>query len=95
MDDCALLAVLVHHRRQRARERYWIHPINQLRFEYGEFHRLVQEMKYHDPWFREYFWMDKDQYEDLLHRIAPQITKKDTNWCGSIQPEERLAVTLR
>lgn len=39
--------------------------------------------------------MSSSDFEMLLNKIGPIITKQDTNWRRAITPKERLLVTLR
>lgn len=39
--------------------------------------------------------MSFEDFEYLLHKTEPYITKKDTNFRKAIPPQERLALTLR
>lgn len=39
--------------------------------------------------------MDTATFEELLHKVAPLITKQDTHLRKSIPPAERLSLTLR
>ena len=65
------------------------------RGELGEHYRLVQELLHDLEHFRRYFRMSTSQFDMLLDLIGPKIEKLDTNWCRSISPAERHAITLR
>ena len=62
----------------------------------GIFHVLVRELAVEDETaYRNFFRVDKDQFQFLLDKIAHMIRKSDTVMRSSIKPEERLGVTLR
>ena len=95
-----LLLLLLIRRRQfrtkvKYRKRFWVHPINRKRKQQGEYPNLLQEMQLrdHESFFK-YFRMSPAVFKSLLHLVAPFIIKSDLTH-ESIQPAERLAVTLR
>uniref|UniRef100_A0A671RVC8 Zgc:194221 n=1 Tax=Sinocyclocheilus anshuiensis TaxID=1608454 RepID=A0A671RVC8_9TELE len=61
----------------------------------GEYHRLVEELKLDGSRFKEYFRMSRAQFEVLLQKIGPSITRRDTNYREAISSEERLSICLR
>uniref|UniRef100_A0A1A7W9J8 DDE Tnp4 domain-containing protein n=1 Tax=Iconisemion striatum TaxID=60296 RepID=A0A1A7W9J8_9TELE len=86
-----LLAVL---RRDR-RRRLWVNPLNRLRSEQGDFHRLVAELRLDAKRHHEYFRMSAEQMDGLLSIIGPELQKQSTNYRAAIEPKQRLAVALR
>ena len=80
----------------RRPRRMWVRSIFLRRRMQGEYHNLVQEMRLEDveSFFR-YFRMVPQQFDTLLHLVAPHICKKDSRWRESISSGERLAITLR
>ena len=81
--------------RTRRQHRHWVHPIHQARQTHGEYHRLVQELRLDGYLFQRYFRLNIEQFDDLLSRVGPRITKEDTRLRRSIGPAERLAICLR
>jgi len=62
----------------------------------GAYHALVQELRETDSrGFANFLRMDVESFDILLGRVAPLIARQDTVLRLSIQPEERLALTLR
>lgn len=45
--------------------------------------------------FEQYFRMSREQFDVLLEKVRPLISKKDTRMRKAISPETRLAITLR
>lgn len=45
--------------------------------------------------YRDFFRVDKSQFQKILDTIGPSIKKQDTVMRDSIKPDERLAITLR
>lgn len=84
-------------RRQGRRHRtVWVKPWIQRRDTQGVYHNLVRELQGEDSeMYRLYFRMQPTDFQNLLAKIAPLITKQDTKFRQAISPSERLAVTLR
>ncbi|KAJ8346597.1 hypothetical protein SKAU_G00279980 [Synaphobranchus kaupii] len=75
--------------RRRGRS-VWVHDINRGRRQFGEYHRLVQELHLDDAWFKAYFRLNRQQFEEVLQKIGPTIAKMQTNYRETISPAERL-----
>ncbi|KAJ8414179.1 hypothetical protein AAFF_G00050490 [Aldrovandia affinis] len=71
---------------------FHLHRILQTRRQYGEYHRLVQELWLDGERFQWYFRLDRAQFDELLARVGPRITWLDTNWRSPISAAERLAI---
>ncbi|KAJ8408794.1 hypothetical protein AAFF_G00246120 [Aldrovandia affinis] len=69
--------------------------ILQTRRQHGEYHRLVQELRLDGERFQRYFRLDRAQFDELLTRVGPRITRLETNWRSPISAAERLAICLR
>ncbi|KAL2086466.1 hypothetical protein ACEWY4_017525 [Coilia grayii] len=94
--NALVLALLYWRRRQGRTRRMWVNKYVKLRESLGEFHRLVGELRLNDGEdFREYFRLSRCQFDDLLHRIGPRLTKTNTRFRKCIGPAERLAICLR
>ena len=71
------------------------------REERGVFHHLIRELEVGDVVaYKEFFRMTKEQFCFLLRKVSPLIQKKEqpppiNTVRATIQPDERLAVTLR
>lgn len=65
------------------------------REDYGEFHRLVAELRLHPDLHHRYFRMSPELFDDLLARVGPKIAKLDTTFRKAIEPAQRLAICLR
>lgn len=100
-DDELLLLLLLRRRRQhlqrlhlRAAPRWWIRPFITLRHEQGAHDNLVQELRHDQELFFNFHRVTPDQFDDLLQRIEPHISKE--NFIReSIPPALRLPLTLR
>ena len=69
--------------------------IFQNRFQAGEYHTLVREMRENDhESFYRYFRMTPGRFDHLLSLVGPMLSKKSL-YREPIGPGERLAVTLR
>ena len=74
----------------------WVKPWIANRLEFGAYHALVSELRTRDEVsYRNFLRMDLASFEELLSKVGPLIRKQDTKMRRSIEPEERLALTLR
>ncbi|KAL2092787.1 hypothetical protein ACEWY4_012585 [Coilia grayii] len=89
-----IIAVLLYQRWKR-RRRYWVHPINLARWQYGEYHRLIMELRLHDDLFQRYFRLSRELFDELLARVGPRIARENTHFRQAIGPAQRLAICLR
>ena len=76
------------------KRRFWVHPINQKRDDFGIFAQLFQELRSDHVRFQKYFRMTLENFDYLLRMIGPVIAKQDTIMRKSICPELKLAITL-
>uniref|UniRef100_A0AAV2L3F0 Uncharacterized protein n=1 Tax=Knipowitschia caucasica TaxID=637954 RepID=A0AAV2L3F0_KNICA len=90
-----LAAMLLLRRLRRRRQSMWVHPLNQRRPEFGSYHHLVAELQLYPDRHRDYFRMSAEKMEELLSKVGPEIQHQDTNYRLSIEPKQRLAVTIR
>jgi hypothetical protein len=72
-----------------------IHPINQLRNVYGEFHHLYWQLRKYPERFFEYLRMSVETFDFILSRVSHRLQKQTTNYRQSISSAERLVVTIR
>lgn len=95
------LALLLWLRRRRerrrtreTRRRWWVHPVNQLREEYGAYSNLVEELRDDPDRFFNFHRMSPVMFDELLSLVEPQLTKF---WVTRepISPGLRLSLTLR
>lgn len=57
---------------------------------------IVRELNIEDPEkFRQYHRLDRVSFEEILTLVSPLIERKDTHLRCSLEPRERLSVTLR
>ena len=75
--------------------RMWVHPINEERTNFGEYHHLVPQLRCDQKKFKEYFRMSSETFDYIWALLSPLIEKNTTNYMKPISPEERLSVTLR
>ena len=71
----------------------WMHPINNLRFEKGEFFMYLDLRKYEDRFFG---WcrMSMKKFDDLLGIVGNALQKKCTKFREPISSEEQLVITI-
>ena len=73
----------------------WIHPLNGDHSCKGEFFNLYLDQRQFPEKFFEHYHMSPQQFDEILHKIALIIKKKDTNFQKAITAEEKLSLTLR
>ncbi len=97
LDPVVLYAAHQRHRARVANQRcaHWVHPVNQLRGEEGEFSVHYKCLREFPDKFQEYFRVSVDEFDFILRHIIDDISKEDTNWRCSIPAELKLALLLR
>ena len=75
--------------------RWWVHPMNHVREEKGEFIDVILRLREFPDHFQKYFRMTVNQFDELLNLLEPHIKKRCTNYRKPISPAQRLAVCLR
>ena len=85
--------------------RAWEGPLCSKRKSEGAYYKTVPNLIPYDDGsdlpsnrkgtFRNYFRMNRDQFDVVLNFVAPLIQKECTTYRESISPEQRLMVTLR
>ena len=74
--------------------RMWIHPINNLRFEKGEYFVLYPDLRWYEDKFFNWYRMSTNRFDCLLKVIQHRISKQNTNYRESISAEEQLIITI-
>ena len=72
----------------------WVHPMNNRRFEKGEFFVLYPDLRQFEDKFFNWFRMSIKKFDYLLKLIVRRIRKQDTNFREAISAEEQLVITL-
>ncbi len=82
LDPVVLYTVHRCHRARVANQRraHWVHPVNQLRGEEGEFSVHYKRLREFPDKFQEYFRLSVDEFDFVLRHIVDDISKEDTNW---------------
>jgi hypothetical protein len=85
--DLAVIALLLEEEERRTREsnsqrkrKKWVHKSLIGRKTEGEFCTLYKELVDDEDKFHQYFRMSKYEFNNLLSRIEPLITKKNTTF---------------
>ena len=73
----------------------WVHPINTLRMEKGEFYTLYPDLRHFNPKFFAMYRMNPGKFDRLLALVGPKIQKKWTKFRNPLSPEQKLVITLR
>ncbi|XP_050064956.1 uncharacterized protein LOC126553887 [Aphis gossypii] len=79
----------------RKRRRYWVNEYYKSRNKYNATNMLYDLTLNSTKKFENFCRMSPEDFEYLLNKIGPSITKTDTNMRKSIPIQEKLAVTLR
>uniref|UniRef100_A0A672S0U1 DDE Tnp4 domain-containing protein n=1 Tax=Sinocyclocheilus grahami TaxID=75366 RepID=A0A672S0U1_SINGR len=82
-------------RLKRRTRRVWVHPLNQRRRQLGAYYHLVSELRLDGDRHLKYFRISAEQMDQVLTLVGADITRQTTTYRLSIEPKQRLAVTLR
>lgn len=77
------------------RRRYWVHPLNTQRAQFGEYKILCLQLEMYPEKYFTYFRMSQDKFNMLLEMIEPDIAPAMTNFRVPILPKLKLVLTLR
>ena len=67
--------------RERRHKRWWVRPCLLRRSLYGQYEKLMVELRDEDPAaFNNFVRMEPASFQELLMRVGPRITKR-TTWC--------------
>lgn len=93
----ALLLIQKRKKRQKkVTKRIWVKDWIQKRKDYGAVDNLLKELQECDKnSYKNFIRMSAEDFDEILYRIAPLISKKDTVMRSAITAKERLVVTLR
>ena len=72
----------------------WAHPMNVERSLKGEFYTYYADLCYYEDRFFEFYQMTSQQFDYILERIVPLITKKHSNFRSPISAEQKLVLTI-
>ena len=73
----------------------WVHPINSLHMQKGEFYTLYPDLRHFQPKFFSMYRMNPRKFDRLLTLVGPKIQKKWTKFRSPLSPEQKLVITLR
>ena len=73
----------------------WVRDWIRNRDRCGAYHQLMQELSLDVSSYCNFIRMNTTTFEELLGKVAPLITRRDTVMRQAIPPGERLALTLR
>ena len=73
----------------------WVHPLNELRLDKGEFYTLYPDLRHFAPKFFNMYRMSVPKFDRLLRKISPLIEKKWTNMREPLSAKHKLVLTLR
>lgn len=80
--------------RRRYWSRSWLRP--ERRRQFGLYDQLMVELRQEDPVaFRNFMRMPPEMFQEILTRVEPRITKKQTWMREPLEPGLKLALTLR
>ena len=73
----------------------WVHPLNELHEEKGEFYTLYPDLRHFPTIFFQMYRMSVNKFDTLLAELSPELLEKDINFRKTISPEQQLVLTLR
>ena len=74
---------------------FWVHPFNTEVHSKGEFFVTYPDLRKYPLKFFRCYRMSTQQFDNLLHMLAPVITKQDNNYRETLSAEEKLVMALR
>jgi hypothetical protein len=99
-DDLVIMKIIQRRRERREPRdrRCWVRPWLgvQRRLQFGHYDSLMPELRREDPAsFVNLMRMTPEMFDELVLRLSPRCTKKDTNFRKAISPGMKIAITLR
>ena len=83
-------------RRSRTPRRYWVKPWLLRRPLFGQYENLLYELHREDSkGYQNFLRMSPELFNELVERVGPLITKKDTFYRKALDPGLKIACTLR
>lgn len=83
-------------REKRHKKRIWVREWIRRRESEDVTKKLIHEVRKEDPnTFKGMFRMSGDQFDMILDKIRPIISKQNTRFRNAIPPETRLLITLK
>ena len=73
----------------------WVHSLNNLTFEKGEFYTLYPDLRHFPAKFFRMYRMSISKFDNLLKILHPRLQLKQTNFISNISPKQQLVLTLR
>ena len=71
----------------------WVHPINEMHSDKGEFYVLYPDLQYFPPKFFNMYRMSVPKFD--APKVAPKLQRKWTIMREPLSPEQKLVITLR
>ena len=93
-DVCLLLSYIFLRKKKKRRHRWWVHNIIENRRQHGAFYHLVPELELDEIKFKEYFRVNKSQFDEILNYIGPAISRRNLTR-EAICSKQMLAICLR
>ena len=91
-DELALVLLLYQRRRVGRRRQYWVRPWISRRPLFGAYENLMVELERESHGdFKNYLRMEPAMLHELLQRVTPRLTKRDTNFRKALEPGLKLA----
>ena len=90
-----LLALYIMWQLNQVHRVFWVHPLNNECGEKGEFYTHYADHRKYPERFFQLYRMTVRKFDELLFKVSPYLTKKETNLCETICAEQRLVITIR
>ena len=90
--------VIRRRRKRRGHRTFWVRPRISRRRQFGLYDHLLVELRNEDQAsFKNFMRMPPppEMFDELLTRVDPRITKQNTNYREALDPDLKLALTLR
>ena len=80
--------------RYRVDRTMWVHPMNNIRGEKGEFVLHYYDLQQYEDRFFAMYRMSVNKFDELLGLVSLFIEKQPNNYREAVSPKERLVVAL-
>lgn len=93
---CAVYFYMQTEANSRKKRKYWSRSFLRRRNQEGAYRSILNDLRIEDrSGFRNFVRMTPVNFENLLQKVAPYISKQNTHFRDAITPAEQLAVCLR
>ena len=76
------------------RRSMWVHPLNNMRFEKGEFYTLYPDLRLYPRHFFKFYRMTIAKFDALFQLVGPRLVRTRNNYRKGLESEQCLVLTI-